>query len=206
MTAPVATVSVAHTDQYLICCIARVDIPEHGIVAGQVFFLRRIRKGFYEIRTLTILQRTPRQQSISFQVKNGDEKVYHPTLNRNSPHTCDCEAGSHGRCCYHVTFVRLTENARILADQATRVPQTDEEMQAMMKKYNTSRSTEIRNAIISVIRPLCCEHGYFQIAGHWYCFPGETIYCVGGSPECCDLGKKGALGGNQGFSLLRKAA
>lgn len=82
-TTTLPTVTVLHTEQPLIRCTARFDLPEYGIKVGESFILQRIRRNTYIVKKLEILSRRATDKSIRFTVQNGDGKEYHPQLNRD---------------------------------------------------------------------------------------------------------------------------
>lgn len=105
-----ATVNVTHTQQSIIRCVARQDMPQFNIKAGERFVLQRVSKGVYRVRTIAIGEREELESgSVRYQIRNREGVAYTTTLHRNKVHTCTCLAHT---SCYHIDICRRTENAR----------------------------------------------------------------------------------------------
>lgn len=179
MTVTLNTITVTHTEQPLIRCTAKVDMPEYGIVAGQVFLLQRIKKNTYAVKHIAILDRRELTGgSITFTIRNGEDRVYHPTLHRSKYHTCDCDAYVKGRTgCYHVFFVRSIENEWVRVKRATEAA-NKARAQAEARRIREDASHE--------------EAALVELAKRE-------------SARITDVSQRGSLNGNRPFSILKTA-
>jgi|SRR5579859_56519 len=109
------TIEITNSHQARIRCIARVDMPEYGIKAGQRFHLIRQRGTTYAIKAIKVISReiTANGDVIS-KIVNRDNQMYTTTLRTSGEHGCSCPDTTHR--CYHIEILAATE-----ADHATKI-------------------------------------------------------------------------------------
>lgn len=110
----ITTVTVTHTKQARFRCVARVDMPQFGIVAGQAFFLVKVRGDQYEIKAIFVEEcEIAASGDATYTHRNMAGEQHVTTLRIDGNHRCDC-AAKRGTC-YHITLLRRLELAEAKA-------------------------------------------------------------------------------------------
>ena len=85
----------------MIAVIAKKDMPEYGIRAGQKFYLLRVGKFEYEVKTIAVTNRQVSDEgTVTSTFTTNDGKSYEAKLRLNGDNSCGCPA-KRGTC-YHV--------------------------------------------------------------------------------------------------------
>lgn len=114
-------IKIEHCESRRIRCIARQDIPEIGILAGEKFHLVRVSGSSYMVKKITVLSRVVNMDgSVTSEVLSSSGEVYTTTLRRNHEHSCSCPATKE---CIHIDCLRHLENARAQKRRAAALAQ-----------------------------------------------------------------------------------
>src|SRR6478735_5399220 len=99
------TITLEFCTSMRIKCVAKADMPEYGIVAGQRFHLVRLHSNSqkYVVKAITVTGRKNyKNGDIRFEIVNNDGTPYVAYVRSAGDHSCNCKATKR---CYHVTLL-----------------------------------------------------------------------------------------------------